>query len=410
MAQEKPVALLCTSGTAAANFHPAIIEAQMSQIPLLILTADRPYELRHSGANQTVDQVKMFGDHVLWSLDIALPQPEAPAIALRNLRTLVARALARCNGLLKGPVHLNFPFRKPLEPTVMDDWTTTLQSGKDQRPYVQIERGILQATLEQVSYLTELIADKSHGLVICGPRCPSGDFPSAVTQLAAVTDYPILADPLSGIRFGPLAGTSIVLGGYETFLQGTHSSWPEPDVFLRFGSVPTSKLLNNYLNHIEPSYNIHIQENGVWADPGHRTSHFLQVNAVNLCHQLIPTIERTADEKWQQHWIDKESGCWSAAWESLRSLMFDGSVAAALLEQLPPDASLFVGNSLSIQHVDQYGRPQEKSLRLFANRGASGIDGNISTGLGIAASSSGPTVLLVGDITFYHDSNGLLAV
>ena len=410
LAREKPVALVCTSGTAAANFHPAIIEAQMSQVPLLILTADRPPELRHSGANQTIDQVKMFGDHVLWSVDVALPQSQAPILSQLNLRTLAARALACSNGLVKGPVHLNFPFRKPLEPVEMDRWPTAIGANTSQRPYTQIERGILQPTAEQVARLKELISAHTRGLIICGPRCPAGDFPIAVTQLSTATGYPILADPLSGIRFGPQISTTIVLGGYETFLQDTYASWPEPDLILRFGSVPTSKWLNNYLNHIDPSYHIHIQESGIWTDQGHMTSHFFQINALNLCHQLIPAISRSTDNKWQQHWLKTETSSWSAIGESLQDSIFDGSVVAALLDQLPPDTTLFVGNSLAIRHVDQFGYPQEKPLRLFANRGASGIDGNVSTGLGIAAASNRPTVLLVGDITFYHDSNGLLAL
>jgi 2-succinyl-5-enolpyruvyl-6-hydroxy-3-cyclohexene-1-carboxylate synthase len=140
------------------------------------------------------------------------------------------------------------------------------------------------------------------------------------------------------------------------------------------------------------------------------TSHFFQVNALNLCHQLIPAIRRPADNRWQQHWLKTETSCWSAIGQALQDFMFDGSVVAALLDQLPPDTTLFIGNSLAIRHVDQFGRPQEKPLCLFANRGASGIDGNVSTGLGIAAVSKKPTVLLIGDITFYHDSNGLLAL
>ncbi len=219
LAEDKPVALVCTSGTAAANFHPAIIEAQMSQVPLLVLTADRPYELRYSGANQTIDQVKMFGDHVLWSVDVALPQADAPLSAIRNLRTLAARALACSNGIVKGPVHLNFPFRKPLEPTNRHSWIVADKAPGGQRPYTTIERGIMQPTEEQLSFLAEAITSHRRGLIICGPRCPAGDFPEAVTQLAGAAGYPILADPLSGVRFGPQVDTAHVLGGYETFLQ-----------------------------------------------------------------------------------------------------------------------------------------------------------------------------------------------
>lgn len=410
LAQEKPVALVCTSGTAAANFHPAIIEAQMSQIPLLILTADRPHELRHSGSNQTVDQVKMFGDHVLWAVDMPLPQADAPTLALRNLRALAARVVARSNGLLKGPVHLNFPFRKPLEPVIGENWSDASEVQSSSRPHTQIERGTLLPTTNQVTGIGELIENNSRGLIICGPRCPTGDFATAVVKLAYAAGYPILADPLSGVRFGPQIDGATVLGGYETLLQAANGSLPKPEVILRFGSVPTSKWLNNYLIQSNPSCHIHVQESGTWADQGHMTSHFFQVNPHFLCEQLIATIQQPVDRIWQQLWQKLEVDCWTITENSLHNCMFDGSIVAALLDQLPPNTDLFVGNSLAIRHVDQFGRPSKKPIRLFANRGASGIDGNVSTGVGIAATADMHSVLLLGDITLFHDSNGLLAI
>ncbi len=415
LAQEKPVALLCTSGTAAANFYPAIIEAYMSEVPLLVLTADRPPELRHSGANQTIDQVKMFGDHVLWSVDVALPQPAPPPITLRNLRTLAARALARTNGLRKGPVHLNFPFRKPFEPADPQGWPAS-EDAYDSfdehtagRPFTQIQRGILQPTPLQLEWMAEVLQEYSCGLIICGPRCPGGDFAQAVSHLSQACGYPILADPLSGLRFGPHVTATTILGGYETFLQ-SEQEFLAPEVILRFGTVPTSRWLNSYLNSLDPAYHIHVRESGSWADQDHRTSHFLQVDASILCQELAGTLNCTKNTAWIQHWIQTESICWSTVEASLQRTSFDGSIVADLLDQLPSGASLFVGNSLAVRHVDQFGRPRPKAFRLFANRGASGIDGNISTGLGIAATSSGPNILLVGDVTLYHDSNGLLAI
>jgi 2-succinyl-5-enolpyruvyl-6-hydroxy-3-cyclohexene-1-carboxylate synthase len=181
-------------------------------------------------------------------------------------------------------------------------------------------------------------------------------------------------------------------------------------VILRFGTVPTSKWLNRYLNSFDPAYHIHVRESGSWADQEHRTSHFLQVEAIALCQELAGTLTCSINPTWKQHWIQTESICWSAVEASLQKTSFDGSIVADLLDELPSGASLFVGNSLAIRHVDQFGRPRPKAFRLFANRGASGIDGNISTGLGIAATSDGPTILLVGDVTFYHDSNGLMAI
>ena len=192
LAEERPAALLCTSGTAGANLFPAIIEANMSQVPLLIMTADRPHELRHSGANQTIDQVKMFGDHVLWAVDVALPEENAPQVALRNLRTLAARSLAAATGFRKGPVHLNFPFRKPLEPfsaeaQVNHDWSERERLGGRRAPFTTVEHGVIQPLPAQLESLAQNITRMDAGLIICGPQCPKGEFPQAVVDLAAAT-------------------------------------------------------------------------------------------------------------------------------------------------------------------------------------------------------------------------------
>ena len=224
LAANRPAALLCTSGTAVANFFPAVIEANMSQVPLLVLTADRPHELRHSGANQTIDQVKMFGDHVLWAVDAALPESDPPETALRNLRTLAARAMATADGIRKGPVHLNLPFRKPLEP---ENIIKGQGSGKAEtsgarpgnQPYTKMERGELRPSKEQITILADLMNSKERGMIVCGPRCPGGDFPKVVGHLAALCGYPLFADPLSGVRFGSHIHDAPIVGGYETFLN-----------------------------------------------------------------------------------------------------------------------------------------------------------------------------------------------
>src|SRR5690606_32338455 len=212
-ATNRPAALLATSGTATANFFPAVVEARMAGVPLLVITADRPPELRHSGANQTIDQVKLYGDQVLWFADIALPEAEPPAVVRRYLRSTAARALAVANGLPKGPVHLNLPFRKPFEPT----GHAGERPGTETTPF--IERGLLQPTPAQVSALADLLAAHPRGLIVCGPRCPAGDFPAAVAALSQQTGYPILADALSGVRFGPWVDEAVVCGGGESSLR-----------------------------------------------------------------------------------------------------------------------------------------------------------------------------------------------
>ncbi len=427
LATDKPVALVCTSGTAVANFFPAIIEAKMSQVPLLILTADRPHELRHSGANQTIDQVKIYGDQVLWSVDAALPHDDAPEVAMRNLITLAARAYATANGLVKGPVHINFPFRKPLEPEMINDQRLKID---DSRLIInlqssifnfQIQHGRILPTEAQLDELTAVLTQHSRGLIICGPRCPEGDFPQAVQELAQQTGYPILADSLSGLRFNrkdaknaekksvqSAKSVDLVIGGYETFLQNT-PDWNEPEVIIRFGAVPISKWLNNYLDRIRPAHRIHIRANGVWADDSHRTTWFLQADEAETCRQLTARLQPRPLSDWADQLLTIEAKTWQKIATAMQDIYFDGAIVVDVVKNLPDDSVLVIGNSLPVRHLDQWARPYPKNIRVFGNRGASGIDGNISTSLGVAAAAGQPVTLIVGDITFYHDMNGLLA-
>ena len=410
LALEAPVALLCTSGTAGANFFPAIVEARMSGVPLLILTADRPPELRHSGANQTIDQVKLYGDQVLWSVDLPLPESDPPPVALRNLCTLAARALATAGGLRPGPVHLNAPFRKPFEPEreplATDHWP--LATSPDAGTVPEMGQGRLVPAERQITALAAPITEHPRGLIVCGPRCPGGDFSAAVVALSQAAGYPILADPLSGVRFGPWLAETVVSGGYETYLAGDGPGWEPPQVIVRFGAVPTSKALNTYLERVAPAHQLHIRSSGFWADDSHRVTRFLQADEALTCRLLAARLRPRRDHAWPARVRATERATWQALAEELHAHFFDGAVVADVVETLPPDSLLFVGNSLAVRHLDQFARPATKPLHTFANRGASGIDGNTSTALGLAAATGRPVVLVVGDITFYHDLNGLL--
>ena len=409
IASDTPVALVCTSGTAVVNFLPAITEAKMSQIPLLILTADRPPELRHSGANQTIDQVKIFGDQVLWSVDAALPEATPPGVAMRNYQALAHRAFAKANGLVKGPVHLNFPFRKPLEPN-SDEWQVAggkLQvANKITHHASRITQGTINPTDVQISELVKMINTYPNGLIVCGPRTPEGDFPQAVAALSRQIGYPIVADPISGLRFGEWVKDTAVISGYETFIQGD-TSWPNPNVILRFGAVPISKWLNSYLDKVSPKHRIHIRENGVWADDSQRTSYFLQANETAVCRAISQQCVKRENDAWVTAVTQTESRTWHALQQAILQKYFDGAVVADVVDLIPEEATLFMGNSSPIRHLDQYGRSATKPIFAYASRGASGIDGNTSTALGIHAVRKRPLVAVLGDITFYHDLNGL---
>lgn len=405
---DRPVALVCTSGTATANFYPAIIEAHMSQVPLLVLSTDRPPELRHSGANQTIDQVKMFGDHVLWAVDMDVPTVEASELALRNVCTTAVRAYAVANGLRKGPVQVNFPFRKPLEPDGNQLALNRYQLAT--RAQTVIERGEVMPSPRQISQLVEVVRQYERGLIVCGPRCPGGDFPEAVAQLARASGYPLLADPLSGVRFGGWVDETAVIASYETRLAGNRNPWGHPDVVIRFGQVPTSKWLNDYLNNARPAHVVHVRENGVWADDSHRVTAFWQANETAVCRQLAAQLPQRRLTSWLTDIAESERRHWATLRPLLAEPFFDVTVVAEVVRLLPRNGRLIMGNSLPIRHLDQFGQPHNRRLTVFGNRGASGIDGNVSTALGVAAASGAPTVLVVGDITFYHDLNGLLAV
>ncbi len=391
MASGRPVALVCTSGTAAANFHPAVIEAYYSHVPLLILTADRPPELRESGANQTIDQIKMFGDHVRWSVELPTPVHDAPDVVLRHLRTLAARAYATANGLVKGPVHLNFPFRKPLEPDASS--TRDSRQADTERhaaaPYTTFSRGRLLPDEAQSDWLAKMIRENPRGLIICGPECPGGDFPDAVASLARRAGYPVLADTLSRLRHGPQTAGGYVLGGYDLWLRAIDEPLLKPDAVIRFGAVPTSSPLSTYLERAAAGINVHIREDGVWADDLHLTHQYIQADPAAVCRSVSERIGSPSDLYWAEAFIALENQIWATMDSALAQIpFFDGRAIRDVLVALPEDTIVLAGNSLPVRHVDVFDRPDERALAIFGNRGASGIDGNVSTALGLAATTT----------------------
>jgi 2-succinyl-5-enolpyruvyl-6-hydroxy-3-cyclohexene-1-carboxylate synthase len=425
VAADKPVALVCTSGTAVANYYPAIIEANMSQVPLLILTGDRPHELRHSGANQTIDQVNIFGNQVLWAVDMPIPQADAPdvvlpSVALRNVTGTAVRAYTTANGLRKGPVHVNFPFRKPLEPVISEQFSVNSEQSeplKTEHRTPNTVHGELILTRSQQSHLADLINQHERGLIICGPRCPGENFAQAVTGLSQMSGYPILADALSGVRFGLHTNGAVISGGYETYLQPKTAEVSKPprfphapDVIIRFGAVPTSKWLNDYLGKITPAHRIHIRESGVWADDSHLTTLFIQANAEQACYQIVQNVIPRLSSAWLNEVHGVETAVWQAIDTNLPTEYTDFMAVMDTVALMPVNGRLFIGNSLPVRHLDQFARPSQTPIHVYANRGASGIDGNVSTALGFGAASKSPLVAVLGDITFYHDMNGLLAL
>ena len=353
----------------------------------------------------------------LWSVDMALPEADPDPLLIRYLRTTAARAYATANGIRKGVVHLNMPFRKPLEPTVVvTDKTDFPPLREDDRPFTEMTLGGV-ANYPGLETLAKLIDQHEKGIIVCGPRCPGGAFSEAVALLSKTSAYPIFADPLSGVRFGAWVHDTAmfgVFGAYETFFNVISPDMlrdDAPDVVIRFGQVPTSKWLNEYLERTQPKHCIQVSESGVWADDLHLTTEFVQSDPKEFCHALEKAVSKRLGSDWWRPHSHLEDYTWTKVEEALNSGDdFDGAFVYDLIEALPENAHLFVGNSLAIRHVDQFGKPSAKNIHVFGNRGASGIDGNVSTALGVASQTDEPLVLLIGDITFYHDMNGLLAI
>ncbi|MEQ8674233.1 MAG: 2-succinyl-5-enolpyruvyl-6-hydroxy-3-cyclohexene-1-carboxylic-acid synthase [Aggregatilineales bacterium] len=431
LASDSPVAVICTSGTAGANMYPAIIEAHQSRVPLIVITADRPAELRHSGANQTIDQIKMFGDFVLWFVDTALPEANPPAVAIRNLRTTANRAYATANGLRKGVVHINMPFRKPLEPTPVEGDVVEVEPNpypKEELPYrnpFPAGRPFTHISFTQEQYpdssqadnLMRWIGESPKGIIFCGDRAVNHQT-QTIDRLSAVTGYPIFADFTSGFRYQSQYGTSEkLLEAFETFLP--HLKHESPDIVIQIGGEATSKATLTYFETINPKHYVLLSESGDWISSSHKLTALIQANPLSTCEYIAEGIrqikedgEYLPDTNWVNKLISYEATTWQVIDHEMQTgAYFDGGVVYDMVDLIPNESTLFAGNSLPVRLLDQFGKPQNKRIYTYANRGASGIDGNISSALGAgAARPDKPLVAVVGDITFYHDMNGLLAV
>lgn len=409
-ASRAPVAVLSTSGTAAANLLPAVAEARYGRTPLVVLTADRPYELRDSGAPQTIDQVRLYGSHAKWSVDLAPPGATVPL--LRYARSLGCRAVAVAIDEPAGPVHLNAQFREPLVPvrSPQAGRRMPLAGRVDGSPYTRVVRSPRSPASEHVQVLARYLADRPRGLIVCGPQ-DDPRFPFAVTDLARRTGYPVLADPLSQVRCGR-HNLDAVIDAYDALLRADEVvDHLIPEVVLRFGGMPASKPLLGYLARSAGARQILVDAAGEWREPDHIASDLIRTDPTLLCEALRDALGERGDGRWAATWRQLASAARSAMHDYLARLEepFEGAVFADLTELLPDRALLYVGNSMPMRDVDTFFPARPRSIRFMGNRGASGIDGLVSSALGAAAVSDGPVVLVVGDLSFYHDMNGLLA-
>ncbi len=398
----KPPLVVCTSGTAAANLVPAAAEAFFAEIPLLLATADRPPEARDFAASQTIHQAGLFAGHSRASMDLA--PPAADGAPLAYYRASAARAFAIATGTPNGPVHVNFPFREPLLPIPLPAYALEPSSLRC------VQGEIVMRDIDVASVVARIRASK-RGLLVCGPSNRAADTAPALAKLAVSLGWPLLADPLSGLRNEDFADVTLV-DAYDVMLRSNgFCRDAKPDLVLRFGGVPTSKPLQQALAHWGGEQLLFAAPS-TWPDPAWSASEVIACDAQAAAGALIQAIAdrgASGDRSWTRFWASASQTVRSALNSALDRLpaTFEARVARDLARRLPEGGLFFVGNSMPVRDVDTFCARMPRSSRVLANRGANGIDGVLSTALGAAASSGKPTILLLGDLSFLHDAGAL---
>ena len=415
-----PVALVCSSGTAGANFYPAVIEARESNVPLLVFTADRPPQLRHCHAGQTIDQIKLYGNYPNWYTELALP--EANYQMFCYLRQNIVQAWERSLFPSKGVVHLNCPFREPLAPISDPDieakanlidpnFFTHLREHRDWicRLSVGIPRGQFSLDRNVVRENTTLKSLKlaAKGIIIAGltQTTEPEKYCREIASLSQKLQFPVLAEALSPLRnYANL--NPYLITTYDTILRESDIAALEPDVIIQVGELPTSKQLRSWLSKLQVIRYIITRSNENF-DPLHSNSIHLRTSLSAFINSVENNNNR--ESNYLKTWCERESKALIAIADKLQPLdnLYEGKAAWLISQHLPPKTPIFLANSMSVRNAEFFWQPNNSQIVPYFNRGANGIDGTLSTALGIAEGDR-PTVLLTGDLALLHDTNGWL--
>jgi 2-succinyl-5-enolpyruvyl-6-hydroxy-3-cyclohexene-1-carboxylate synthase len=407
-----PVAVLCTSGTAVANYHPAVFEADESAVPLVVLSADRPPELRGIGAGQTVDQIKVFGSSVRWFCEVGTH--EADDDGLLHYRSVACRALAAARGETRpGPVHLNLPWREPLAPVPVEGAVTATDplalKGRDGRPLTAVTSIDLEPSAFLLEEMAGHIGDAISGVIVAG-RQLDPELREPLVHLARASGFPILAEPTSQLRSGP-HDRSHVIAAYDLLLRdGRFARSVVPDFVLRFGEMPTSKSLRTWLAASGAS-EIVIDPFGGWNEPSNRAAALLRADPTELASGWAARLEKE-ERAAPERWIAAEMAAQAALDSELGT---GGSVAEPALHRALGRAHadgdlIYTASSMPIRDQEAFLGAEAADALFLCNRGANGIDGLISSGIGAAHASGRPTTIVSGDLGLLHDVGGLAAL
>ncbi|ESA32119.1 2-succinyl-5-enolpyruvyl-6-hydroxy-3-cyclohexene-1-carboxylate synthase [Leptolyngbya sp. Heron Island J] len=404
----QPVILVCTSGTAGANFYPAIIEAYESHVPLLIFTADRPPEMRACSSGQTIDQQKLFGTFVNWYTEMAVPEVNLLSYA----RQTMVQSWRKAFSPSPGPVHINCPFRDPLapikdspEPSLSEaDFFTAISP-----PYMGEKK--LQ---ELPTNLLESWTKVKTGIIIAGPAQPecSETYCQAVAQISKILGWPVLADGLSPVR-NYQSLNPYLISTYDSLLRNTIAAEQLiPHHVIQLGPLPTSKILRQWLQHHQP-FTWQVTPHTTNVDPLHGKTQILEISVEHLGELIISSTESsTFSQDISQHcqqWLDYERTLREKLYQAIKAVKipFEGKISWVLSQYLPQGTSVIIANSMPIRDMESFWQPNDRHIQPYFSRGANGIDGTLSTAMGITHHSQN-SLLLTGDLAFLHDTNGLL--
>lgn len=409
---KKPVVLVCTSGTAGANFYPAIIEARYSHISLIILTCDRPHNLRNCHAGQTIEQVNLYGSYPQWQTELSLPSQDFND--LFYLRQNIIYGWEKSLFPSKGVVHFNIPFDEPLAPILTLNLTQDIQEKIKQNlidnfppPTVKMSYG--DNKLENYFHHWQKF---KKGIIIAGVDKTSSDiiYCHLLAKLATSLNFPVLGEALSPVRNYTDINDNLVIN-YDFILRNPqYDQELIPDLVILWGEYPTSKELRRWLNHHKVLTYI-ITENYDNLDALHTNSIHVRLNHESFDKILFDTltIPTDKDKDYLNKWLSLEKQFTVKIRKKLVNTveLFEGKISWILSQYLPENTPVFIANSMSVRYAEFFWQKNNRQLRVYFNRGANGIDGTLSTALGIAYHNQ-PTVLLTGDLAFLHDTNGLL--
>jgi 2-succinyl-5-enolpyruvyl-6-hydroxy-3-cyclohexene-1-carboxylate synthase len=408
----QPVAVLTTSGTAGANLHPAVAEASESRTPVVVITADRPPELRGRGAGQTIDQLKLFGSAVRWFCELGVH--EASDEGLVHFRSIAARAVAQTLGPPPGPVHLNVPLREPLAPDAVENDVSAKSSlardGRaDGQPITQVAGPGGAPSEGLVSEFAELIMECRRGVILAGRQHDPG-IATAVAALSDACGFPVLAEPTSQLRAGTHNLENVV-----AHYDGIFRALPErlaPDLVVRVGDMVTSKAVRTWLTARRRCRQVVVDPDGAWNEPTASADLIARADPALLFGPFAEEMEARSDRGWLDAWRHADRAASDAIdsfFGALGDELFEPRVHRRLAATLPSLSTVHVASSMPVRDLESFLPTIDRPLRFLANRGANGIDGVVSSGLGAAAVAPGRAFVLLGDLALYHDMNGLLA-